>query len=153
GRPQYSSSRNAARFSRATCSRQATSLGHARHSTISAVSAANAVSTAGTVTSPRSLPRVRLRLIVNPIASSMTGHRLRFIQATLAAGTPLEVVTTTGRDHGRELAREAADDGVDVVIVASGDGTLNEAANGLVGTPTALAPIPAGSTNVFARAV
>jgi diacylglycerol kinase family enzyme len=96
---------------------------------------------------------VRLRLVVNPIASSMTHRRLELIRATLAAGHTLEVVTTEARDHARELAREAAADGVDVVIVASGDGTLNEAANGLVGTATALAPIPAGSTNVFARAV
>jgi diacylglycerol kinase family enzyme len=96
---------------------------------------------------------VRLRLIVNPIASSMTDRRLQLIRATLAAGHTIEVATTTGRDHARELAREAAADGVDVVVVASGDGTLNEAANGLVGTETALAPVPAGSTNVFARAV
>jgi diacylglycerol kinase family enzyme len=96
---------------------------------------------------------VRLQLIVNPIASSMTDRRLAMIRATLAAGHTLEVVTTTCRDHARELARAAADDGVDVVVVAAGDGTLNEAANGLVGTATALAPIPAGSTNVFARAV
>jgi diacylglycerol kinase family enzyme len=96
---------------------------------------------------------VRLRLVVNPIASSMTARRIDLIRATLTAGNTLEVVMTTGRDHARELAREAADDGVDVVVVAAGDGTLNEAANGLVGTATALAPIPGGSTNVFARAV
>jgi diacylglycerol kinase family enzyme len=96
---------------------------------------------------------VRLRLIVNPIASSMTERRLQLIRATLAAGHTVEFVATTGRDHARELAREAAADGVDVVVVAAGDGTLNEAANGLIGTETALAPVPGGSTNVFARAV
>jgi len=96
---------------------------------------------------------VRLRLIVNPIASSMTERRVQLIQATLAAGHDVEAVMTTGRDDARALARDAADDGVDVVVVAAGDGTLNEAANGLVGTATALAPIPGGSTNVFARAV
>jgi diacylglycerol kinase family enzyme len=96
---------------------------------------------------------VRLRLIVNPIASSMSERRLQFVQATLAAGHTIDVVTTSARDHARELARDAADDGVDVVVVAAGDGTLNEAANGLVGTETALAPVPGGSTNVFARAI
>ena len=96
---------------------------------------------------------MRIRLIVNPIASSMTDRRVRLIQVTLAAGHTVETIATTGRDHARALARDAAADGVDVVVVAAGDGTLNEAANGLVGSETALAPIPGGSTNVFARAV
>jgi diacylglycerol kinase family enzyme len=83
----------------------------------------------------------------------MTARRVQLIRATLAAGHVVEFVNTTGRDHARALARDAAADGVDVVVVAAGDGTLNEAANGLVGTDTALAPIPGGSTNVLARAI
>jgi YegS/Rv2252/BmrU family lipid kinase len=61
------------------------------------------------------------------------------------------VAETNRRDHATSLARGAAHEGVDVVVVLGGDGTLNEAANGLVGTDTALATLPGGSTNVFAR--
>ncbi|HEX6312032.1 MAG TPA: diacylglycerol kinase family protein, partial [Acidimicrobiia bacterium] len=65
----------------------------------------------------------------------------------------LEVAETSRRGHAARLARAAALDGVDVVAVLAGDGTLNEAADGLAGTITALAPLPGGSTNVFARSI
>jgi len=96
---------------------------------------------------------VRVRLIVNPIASSMSERTRAVVEARLADRHSLDTVFTKSRNHARELAEAAADDGVDVVAVAAGDGTLNEAADGLVGTDTALAPLPGGSTNVFVRAV
>ena len=60
---------------------------------------------------------------------------------------------TNRRGHASRLALAAARPRVDVVVVLGGDGTLNEAANGLVGTETALAALPGGSTNVFARTI
>ena len=60
---------------------------------------------------------------------------------------------TNRRGHASRLALSAARSKVDAVVVLGGDGTLNEAANGLVGTETALAALPGGSTNVFARAI
>jgi diacylglycerol kinase family enzyme len=50
-----------------------------------------------------------------------------------------------------ELARHAAQRGAKVVITAGGDGTVNEVANGLLGSDTALGVLPTGTTNVWAR--
>jgi diacylglycerol kinase family enzyme len=94
---------------------------------------------------------VRLLLIVNPTASSMTPRRRVKVQQLLGEHHRLEVAETYRRGHATRLARTAARDGIDVVVVAAGDGTLNEAADGLIDTRTALAPLPGGSTNVFAR--
>ena len=94
---------------------------------------------------------MRLLLIVNPTASSMTPKRRVRVQQLLGQHHRLEVAETYRRGHATRLARAAARDGMDAVVVAAGDGTLNEAADGLIGTATALAPLPGGSTNVFAR--
>lgn len=92
-----------------------------------------------------------LLLIVNPYASSVTARGRVVISKALSADHTVTVAETSGRGHAIELAAEAAARGVEVVAVLGGDGTLNEAANGLAGTPTALAALPGGSTNVFAR--
>ena len=63
------------------------------------------------------------------------------------------MVETNRQGHAARLARGAAATGTSVVAVLGGDGTLNEAANGLASTDTALAPLPGGSTNVFARTI
>ncbi|MCP3853850.1 MAG: diacylglycerol kinase family lipid kinase [Actinomycetia bacterium] len=73
------------------------------------------------------------------------------IQQALGAEHDVELAHTSRRGHATRLAQAAAFRGVDVVAVLGGDGTLNEAANGLAGTDTALAALPGGSTNVFAR--
>jgi diacylglycerol kinase family enzyme len=96
---------------------------------------------------------VRVLLIVNLTASAVTARRRVEIQRILGADHKLEVAETSRRGHAARLARAAALDGVDVVAVLAGDGTLNEAADGLAGTITALAPLPGGSTNVFARSL
>ncbi len=94
---------------------------------------------------------MRLQLIVNSSASSVNARTRVAVTAALGSTCEVETIETTRRGHAARLARGAAATGVDIVAVLGGDGTLNEAANGLVGTRTALAPLPGGSTNVFAR--
>jgi diacylglycerol kinase family enzyme len=65
----------------------------------------------------------------------------------------LEVAQTGHPGHARELAREAADERFDAVVALGGDGTLNEAANGLANRGIPLGALPGGSTNVFARSL
>ncbi|HEY5171139.1 MAG TPA: acylglycerol kinase family protein, partial [Acidimicrobiia bacterium] len=94
---------------------------------------------------------MRVLLLVNATASSVTARKRVMIRKLLAAQHEVEVAETSRRGHATRLARAAANDGFDVVVVLAGDGTLNEAADGLLHTGTALAPLPGGSTNVYAR--
>jgi diacylglycerol kinase family enzyme len=94
---------------------------------------------------------VRVALLVNATASKVTATDRDAVHGVLSREHSVEVMPTQRPNHATALAREAADRGVDVVAVLAGDGTLNEAANGLAGTDTALAPLPGGSTNVYAR--
>ena len=94
---------------------------------------------------------VRVLLLVNSIASSVTTRKRAQARRILASKHDVEVAETSRRGHAELLARAAAEDDFDVVAVYAGDGTLNEAATGLLHTRTALAPIPGGSTNVYAK--
>jgi diacylglycerol kinase family enzyme len=73
------------------------------------------------------------------------------IQKALSADHDVTLAETTRRGNATRLAQSAAATGTELVVVLGGDGTLNEAANGLAGTDCALATLPGGSTNVFAR--
>lgn len=92
-------------------------------------------------------------LIVNLEARSVSKRVKEVITKALAADLKLEVADTAHRHHATELARDAADRGFDLVISFGGDGTMNEAANGLVGTGTALTVLPGGMANVLCRAI
>ena len=68
-----------------------------------------------------------------------------------ARGVAIELRSTSAPGHAREIAAEAARDGVELLVAAGGDGTIHEAVNGLAGSETALTAIPAGTANVWAR--
>ena len=96
---------------------------------------------------------MRVLFLVNASASSVTERARVVIQKALSADHDVELATTSRRGHASRLAQGAAAEGADAVVVLGGDGTLNEAANGLAGTSTALGVLPGGSTNVFARTI
>lgn len=92
-------------------------------------------------------------LITNLAARTVSQRVKQVIVKALSADLKLEVADTEARNHATELARDAADRGFDLVIAFGGDGTMNEVANGLVGTDTALAVLPGGMANVLCRAI
>jgi diacylglycerol kinase family enzyme len=101
---------------------------------------------------------MRALLVTNPAATTTTRKVRDVLVRALSSELEVDVVETTHRGHARELAAQAAADDVDVVVTLGGDGTVNEAANGLLsGGPRPRAPmlavVPGGSTNVFSRAL
>jgi diacylglycerol kinase family enzyme len=95
--------------------------------------------------------RKRMLVIANPYATTVSARLKSLVIYALQGRYEVDAVDTQGRDHATELCREAAADGYDVVVVFGGDGTVNEAANGLAGTATALTALPGGATNVYCR--
>jgi YegS/Rv2252/BmrU family lipid kinase len=95
-----------------------------------------------------------LRVIYNPVAGPKITSRIDRIRVSLSSrGIPFEILKTSGRGDATILAREAAHRGAETVIAVGGDGTINEAANGLAGTTARLLVVPHGTGNVLAREV
>jgi diacylglycerol kinase family enzyme len=95
--------------------------------------------------------RKRMLVIVNPYATTVSERLKSLVVYALQGRYDVESVDTQHRGHATELCREAAAEGVDVVVAFGGDGTVNEAANGLAGSGTPLTCLPGGATNVLAR--
>ncbi|MGB2695368.1 MAG: diacylglycerol kinase family protein [Dehalococcoidia bacterium] len=90
-------------------------------------------------------------LIYNPAARNAPPiERLRSAAGGVA-GWNVAFETTATAGHATELARSAAERGLDAVVACGGDGTVNEAVNGLAGSTTALAVIRGGTANVWAK--
>jgi diacylglycerol kinase family enzyme len=95
--------------------------------------------------------RKRMLLLSNPFATTVSPRLRSLVVSALQGRFDVDAAETEGRDHATHLGREAAGDGFDVVVAFGGDGTINEAANGLAGTGVPLAPLPGGATNVYCR--
>jgi diacylglycerol kinase family enzyme len=92
-------------------------------------------------------------LIANPNAGRIAQSARKEVIEAMRARFELEAITTTVRDAGMELARDAALAGARLVVAFGGDGIVNEVANGVAGTAAALGIIPGGTMNVFSRAL
>lgn len=90
-------------------------------------------------------------IIVNPYATTVSDRLRNLVVYALQGRYDVTAIDTEARDHATSLCREAAEEGYDVVVAFGGDGTVNEAANGLRGSRTPLTCLPGGSTNVYAR--
>jgi len=95
----------------------------------------------------------KIRIIINPISG--TGKQVKAEKAIKTwLDTELfdsEIMFTKHKGHFTSLAKEAAEMAYDAVVIIGGDGSINEAAQGLIGTKTAVGIIPIGSGNGFAR--
>ncbi len=96
-------------------------------------------------------PSLRMLLVVNPYATTVSDRLRHLVAYALQSRYAVEAVDTQRRGHATELAREAAETGVDVAVAFGGDGTVNEVANGLAGSDVPLTCLPGGSANVFCR--
>jgi diacylglycerol kinase family enzyme len=101
---------------------------------------------------------VRALVVVNPRATATTERQRDVLAHALGSVADLQIEPTRNRGHAAALACRAMRDGVDLVVALGGDGTVNEVVNGLLTDGVhhrvpALGVVPAGSTNVFARAL
>lgn len=90
-------------------------------------------------------------IIVNPYATTVSDRLRHLVVYALQGRYEVDAVDTEARGHAIELCREAAHEGYDVVVAFGGDGTVNEAANGLRGSSTPLTCLPGGSANVYGK--
>jgi len=96
----------------------------------------------------------KIRVIVNPKSGlrwSFDAMRKALDQAWDVSGNDLVYQFCQCADDGFFKAKRAVEEGVDTILVAGGDGTINTVGKALIGTSVALGVIPAGSGNGFAR--
>jgi diacylglycerol kinase family enzyme len=93
----------------------------------------------------------RLLLVANPASSQFTGGGHRAVARILTREYDVEPAWPQSPEHARQLTAQAVADGFDVVAAMGGDGIVHHVAHILAGTSTAMAIIPTGTTNVYAR--
>lgn len=102
---------------------------------------------------PVSRPSQPLLLVAVGAASRVSDRVVGRVHRTLSERFAVEVVATSTPGDTTARCRRAAGEGRSAVAVLGGDGAHREAAGGLMGSATALAPLAGGCTNVFARSL
>jgi diacylglycerol kinase (ATP) len=95
----------------------------------------------------------QIALLTNPTAGKGRGHGMSARVAPRLRTAGFDVRELVGRDpdEALDLARECVADGVETLAVIGGDGMVHLAVQALVGSPTRLGLIPAGTGNDVAR--
>ena len=82
---------------------------------------------------------MNIRIIINPISGTDAARkRAKKVVLALEEEFKIKGIKTEYAGHATELAKQAVNDGVEIVVAVGGDGTVNEIASALVGTETAL---------------
>ena len=96
-----------------------------------------------------------ISLVYNPYAGGLRGAKIerldRAERALSLQGHRVTRHSTRGPRTAGAVARQCVQDGSDLIVAVGGDGTINEIAEGLVGSPVPLGVLPAGTANVLAR--
>ena len=100
------------------------------------------------------MARRQATIIYNP----MSGRRARradnareMARLLEERGIQTEVRATAAPNDATRLAREAVNNGAEIVVSYGGDGTLNEVLQGIIGSRASLAVWAGGTANVVAR--
>lgn len=95
---------------------------------------------------------MNIRIIINPVSGTNAARkRAKKVVLALEEEFKIKGIKTERAGHATELAKQAVNDGVELVVAVGGDGTVNEIASALVGTETALIIVGTGSGNGLAR--
>jgi diacylglycerol kinase (ATP) len=94
-------------------------------------------------------------VVVNPSSGRGRARRSlpRVREALLTAGVDADLRLSEDPGHAPRLAREAVDEGAEIVAALGGDGMVGMVASELIGTPAVLGVIPTGTGNDFARMI
>src|SRR3954468_11323504 len=98
-------------------------------------------------------PKRKICFIINPISGLGRQKVIEKLVTDLLDVSIFEpsLVYTEGPKHATLLAKKAVQENYDIVVAVGGDGSVNEIANGLIGSTTSLGILPAGSGNGLAR--